>query len=291
MDSISVRVEHKGMDKSRFQMLHDTRTGNQPDYVDRARAHLNDVLIVPGSPGAMSKLCKKRRELRVTQRQMKIDASVATIGIVTFSTSAQKIINDLSRDEQNFMFEDVSNAISKRLNNEITGLVVHRDESAIHAHFQMPAYSLDGTPVSKLITPRVASELQDIAGACVEQHGISRGVKKKVRVARGESLAKTTHRNVKQLHEDLPAELETLQRQIEEQLLKLQKNDRLIREKQLQIDTLDATVEKTEQAKKTLAIYEKRIFDASVELENLTYALEEKSGGVPFKKLDAPDFY
>lgn len=287
--SISVRIEHKNVSKTSFQRLHDTRTGHVPAYVDQARSNRNDTLIVPGTPRAMGKVCRERRKLRITQRAMKTDASVSTVGIITFSTSAQKIIDALSRDEQNFLFEDVATAMAKRLDNKLTGLVIHRDEEAIHAHFQMPAYSLSGMPTSKLVSPKVASELQDIAGARVQKYGISRGVKKAVRVQAGEDVSTTRHRTVRQLHQDLPGELEALKIQIHDREQKLKKYDRLISKKQAEIAELGELEEKTAQAKKTLAVYEKRIFDAGVELDSLTLQLEEKPGGEFFKKLDAPD--
>ena len=278
MESISVRIEHKSMDKAKFQKRHDTREGHIPKYVEQDKSHLNSVLIEPISPGQLKALCLDRRGLRDTERKMKSDASIASVGIITFSTSAQTIVDKLTVEAQDRLFAHVAAAIAKRVNNSLTGLVVHRDESAIHCHFQMPAYGLDGTPVSKLITPKFASELQDIAGACVAEYGISRGVKKSERIALGEPRSNTVHKSVKELHEDLPVEIENLKGQVRELELKLEKNTRLLLEKQIKIEALDkANTEKLEQAEKTLAAYQKRVTAAEFELENLRHSIEEKA--------------
>ena len=265
MDSISVRIEHKGKDKATFQNRHDLRNGHVPKYVSQDKSHLNSVLISPVPYGVLKQTCDTRRALRPTQKKMKSTAAVATVGIITFSTDAQKIINALPSAEQDIIFKEVSSAIAERLDNEITGLTVHRDESAIHGHFQMPAYSKSGIPTSKIVNPKIASELQDIAGAVVMKYGISRGIKKAERILNGEDVKTHIHRSVQQLHEDLPLEIETLELELAEAKAKILKQQNLITNQHLKLDALALEVSTAEakmlQAEKTLAVYEKRETD------------------------------
>ena len=291
MKSISVRVEHKGKDGATFQNRHDERKGHVPDYVDQSKMHLNSIIISPVSYGVLKQTCDTRRALRPTQKKMKSTAAVATVGIITFSTAAQKVIDTLPVDEQNKIFEDVSKAIAERLDNEITGLVVHRDEYAIHGHFQMPAYSKSGIPTSKIINPKIASGLQDIAGAVVMKYGISRGVKKAVRVANGDDPKKTRNRSVKQLHEDLPAEIAELEKKLAGAAIKYEKQRQLISNLTIKINSLTTDCFNFElkiaQAKKTLDIYENRAADAeknytefSEKLKNSAFSAIEQAHSI-----------
>ena len=66
----------------------------------------------------------------------------------------------------------------------------------------------DGGSFTKAVSGR---ELQDIAAAAAEViPEITRGVAKRVRMEAGEPAAAYVHRSVKELHRDLPAEIETL---------------------------------------------------------------------------------
>jgi len=152
--------------------------------------------------------CESRRKISGKKRAMKSSAHVATTGIITFSVDAQKTINDLTPETQNKIFRQITNGIADRMQTTVTGLVVHRDESAIHAHFQMPAINVTGEPLSKAHVDY--GELQDIAGKSVAMFGIRRGKKKADRIADGELSSSHVNRTVKQLHEDLPGEIEAL---------------------------------------------------------------------------------
>ena len=270
MRSISIRIENKAKDKATFQNRHDLRQGHVPNYVLQDKSHLNSVLISPISYGALKSICDNRRSLKETKRKIKSNVAVATVGIITFSKEAQKVIEDLGVEEQNTIFTDVAKAIAERLDNEITGLTVHRDESAIHAHFQMPGYSKSGMPTSKIVTPKLASELQDIAGACVEKYEIERGIKKIERIRNGEDLKKIIHRTVAQLHEDLPSEIEKLKKDLEDGMAKLAKQKILIMQKNTMLLHLDKEAEaKIEQARKTLQVYQKKEADAIENIKKL----------------------
>ncbi|ORU91418.1 MAG: hypothetical protein A6F72_02425 [Cycloclasticus sp. symbiont of Poecilosclerida sp. N] len=201
--TISVRIKGSAKSAASGQRKHDLREGKQPSYIDANLSYANSIIIAPFTGSEIKGLCEIRRTNAT--RRIRSNAYVATNGIITFGYQAQATINRLTPQEQDKMFQSVSESIAKKFNNTLTGLVVHRDESAIHAHFQMPAVNRNGCPNSK---ERVNySELQDIAGDATAYLGITRGISKAKRMAAGEPDRAHIHRSVKQLHEDLPREL------------------------------------------------------------------------------------
>lgn len=217
--SISVRIEHRHMQRARLQHEHDTRAGHVPGYVDQARMSMNSELIKPLGHLELRDRCEALRDGREggTQRRMRSDAAVATVGILTFSRDAQPIIDALTREQQDAMFERVARRVADEMRTELTGLVVHRDESAIHAHFQCLAVTCDGLPVSKTVDTR---KLQDVTAEVMQEMNISieRGERRAEKVARlraenasDEQIRRATiHRSVQQLHADLPVEIAEL---------------------------------------------------------------------------------
>jgi len=265
--TVSIRVEHRAVSRAAGQRNHDIRYGKQiPNYVDRDRMKQNSILVHPKGAPELRKLCEERRSQRPTKRSMKIDAAVATNGIITFGTRAQPIIESLSKDDQNRLFQETANRIATRLNTDLTGLVVHRDESAIHAHFQLVAVNRDGMPLSTVIDRTMAKELQDIAGRVYADYGIHRGTPKADRIERGDDPSKIYHRSTKKLHVDLPRELEAFDRKIDESEQKLMKNLRLIDEQELKLEA--GKVEEAK-ARERIEIYERRAEAARKELEEL----------------------
>lgn len=279
--SISVRVAHRQPIRAGGQNKHDLRRGHQPSYVDGERTHQNSVLIAPQSAAELRKECEQRRSARQTCRAMKRNAAVATVGIITFSHEAQSAIEALSVEEQNRRFLETAKALASSMGTTLTGLVVHRDESAIHAHFQCPAVRLDGNPVSKTLGRGGTSQLQDVGATAWADLGIARGERKADKVARLEQEGKTSaeiraatiHRSVAELHHDLPVERDALSKSIAEdrkraaaereaiaeELAALQakadKNRRLIDEQQTK---LAAGRVSEEQARKRIETYERR---------------------------------
>jgi hypothetical protein len=110
----------------------------------------------------------------------------------------------------------VAEALAERLNTTLTGLVVHRDETAIHAHFQLLAYNRAGTPLSKATRPAILSELQDVAARAAQTvfPEIERGTRYGDRLAAGATFADVVHRSVAELHQDLPRELEAARKAV-----------------------------------------------------------------------------
>jgi len=274
--TVSVRVEHKNMSLAKIQRRHDLRLLGEstPKYIDRQRTADNSVIIEPIKEGELKKICLERRALGNKKRAMKSSAAVSSIGLISFGTEAQDVIKSLSKDEQDRLFKESAEKVAKELNTTLTGLVVHRDEASPHAHFQMPAVSLNGKPVCKVLGDKQSfAKLQDIAGAVYSEYGIHRGTSKSVRIAAGEDYSKTVHMSVRQLHETLPTDiakkqeqLNELERQIAEQQAKIAKNERLLGRTLVKITKSDLDLAKI---KKNADIYECRVANAKAELLKL----------------------
>lgn len=206
MKSISIRVKGAAKTSRGGQQSHDIRKGRQPGYVDNSRRADNSIIMTPWSDDKLSAICEHRRfNQGGKKRKMKSTSHIAMNGIITFSAEAQPIIYELLKTEQDKLFKKVARAISAECETSLTGLVVHRDESAIHAHFQILPINKHGQPLTK--SGIEYSRLQDIAGECVNEYGITRGKKKSQRIADGEPDHKHINRSVNQLHRDLIPEL------------------------------------------------------------------------------------
>lgn len=275
--TVSVRIQHVSDGKAKGQRRHDTRI-YAPPYVDTERSHMNSIIGSPMTEKELRQVCEERRKKRTDVKQkMRKNTNIATVGIITFGTEAQKVISSLPREEQDRLFTEVASRIAEYLNTTCEYVAVHRDESAIHAHFRMPAWDIHGMPLSHKIYRRETSRLQDIAGEVFSRYGIHRGEKKEVRLARGDDLRKVIHRSVRQLHVDLPQEVEELtekvrkaeeliRAKIEEQRAKIQKNEDLIRRQEMKLR--EGKVEE-EKARKRIETYQRRADEARREVEEL----------------------
>jgi hypothetical protein len=266
------RIKGKSAGAVGGQRAHDLRIGPQPDYVDAARSHLNRVLIEPQTGTQLRKVCEDRRKLRTTARAMKSSAAVGMAGIITFGHEAQKIFETLTIEQQDAAYRETAEAIAARLNTTLTGLVAHGDESAPHAHFQLPAYDLTGHPISEIAKRGALRDLQTITAEVMGRHapGIERGRSKVDRLMAGASPAEVVNRSVAQLHDDLPAEIAAKEAQLGEVQVKLQTNlDRLAKAR----EEAAAEGDKAEKARKRAEVYEARAQKAQAELDEITAEL------------------
>lgn len=277
------RLRHRNDVQANAQNRHDIRKGYQPKYVDGDRSDLNDVLIQPLGGAELKQICNSRRAQRDLQKRAKKDGKVGTTGLIAFGTEAQVWFEALDRATQNLAFRTIAEAICSRCNTTLTGLTVHRDESAVHAHFQMPSYDVDGHPLTKTMTWRDYGRLQDLVAETILEFEprIERGNRKRDRIASGADPADTINRSVRRLHEDLPFEIESGELELEG--LHADRD-----EAQAELDTLRASVaalfaqhEKvkerilklreqetlTEQKAKNLRIYEGRLAKHAAEHE------------------------
>ena len=213
--AISTRIEHRDRQKAKGQRRHDMREGPQPKYVNAARTTENSVLMEPTKESALAKICDKRAARQTRQRARKSNAAIATCGIVTFSKAAQPIVDALPPAEQDRLLLDTARRLADAMGTTLHGAVVHRDETALHMHYRLAAVRTDGRPISKVVDTK---HLQDAAAAAWSHLGIERGTPKQVRQDLGEPASAWTHRSVKQLHEDLPAEIDAAEQTAGEQI-------------------------------------------------------------------------
>lgn len=251
------------------QRAHDLRIGPQPAYVDADRAHLNRTLIEPLTGTQLRAICEQRRSQRETARAMKSSASVGIAGIITFGHEAQRLFERLTPAQQDAAYRETAEAVAARLNTTLTGLVPHGDESAPHAHFQMPAFDMTGHPVSETAKRGVLRDLQTITAEVMARHapGIERGRSRMDRLAAGASYAETVHRAVSELHYDLPVEIAAKKVELEAAMTKLVAAQASVDEMQARVDKLHAKERDLTAAEaKRLATYEKRLVDRQAEV-------------------------
>ena len=269
-----VRIQSAKASAYAGQRKHDLRKGAQPSYVDAAKAKDNKTLIEPPTPGELRKINEARRSLRTTYRAMRSDAAVAFVGILTFGTEAQTVFEALEPKKQAEAFEDAAQAVAERLNTTLAGLVIHRDESAVHAHFVLPSYDLDGNPLTGTVKRQTLKDLQDVVAKAFQRHApaIERGRSVSERLEAGATRAETIHRTVRQLHADLPAELAAKQAEVAEAAARVE-------EMRARVEKLAAKVELTDKEAKRLQTYQARLA-ARVAEEEAAKAEAERLAGL-----------
>ena len=262
--AISVRVKHRSQSRYAGQRRHDLRIGPQPKYVDGDRSHGNRVLVEPPTPAPMRKRAEDLRSQVSTQREMKSSAAVATIGIITFGAAAQPIFDALDSDAQDAAYLAVAQRIAEEYDTKLSGLVIHADEASPHAHAVWESRAADGTAMSKIMR---GSRIQDIASEVISDHapGIVRGVRKADRIERGDDASRIHHRSVRELHRDLPADLEAARARVVEMEGRVEKARA----------AAQGDDEKAEKASRRLATYEKRLADRQADFDRLDAQVAE----------------
>lgn len=207
------------MSKAKGTRRHDFRSGTLPNYVNKERVHLNRILM-PMRP--LPEIQRENAELRKKagrQRAMKSNAAVITSGIITFGREAARMFESLPPAKQDAAFEDLAQAIAAQLDTSLESLVVHLDETTIHSHFTVRSYTSAGLALSKAAKRGTMARLQDLAAEIMQKYepGIERGHRKWDRIEAGADYPATLHRSVRELHQDLPAEIEVLRRQRDEE--------------------------------------------------------------------------
>lgn len=223
--AVQIRISGATASQVGGQRAHDLRIGAQPDYVATERSHLNRVLVGNATGSELRTLCEKRRELREekVQRAMKSNAAVGFSGIITFGHTAHGYFEGLTADQQDAAYRKVAEAVAKRLETSLHGLVVHLDETSNHAHFQLAGVTFSGDPVSQIAKRQALRDLQTIAAEVMQKFDrrIERGTSRMKRLAEGEDYADTVHKSGAEMRakmsEDLPAlnsELDSKSREI-----------------------------------------------------------------------------
>ena len=257
-----------------------------PNYVDKTRCHLNSVLVPTMRGPDLRAICEERRSRRETKRAMKSNAAVSTSVIITFGKGVQEQIEALPAAVQDRAFREVMEKIAAELNNTVSGLVVHRDESAIHAHGQMPGVNLDGIPNSKVMNPEFHRNMQDWAAEIWQRYEptVVRGVPKSERIARGDNAAQIFNRMVKELHSDLPAEIDAKRAELTGVQADLDKQSERLAKARADLAKVEAEngaeSAKAEKIRKRAATYEKRAERAQGELDRLTDEINERQAAL-----------
>jgi len=274
--AISVRLKGRSQGQAYGQRHHDYRKGPQPQYVDMDRAHLNRILIAPRPIKEIKKEVEALRRDRM--RKLKSNACIVTAGIITFGRVAAQAFEDLSTEDQDASFIDVAQTIATRLDTRLEGLVVHRDEATIHAHFELRGYSNAGEPMSKVLNPAIMSELQDIAAAVAQRYCplIERGNKKYDRLAAGAAYAETVNKSVKQLHLELPEDLERLQKEIAASAAKKQDIEVSAEKTRRLLAKLEGERALSEAEIKRAAVYKTRLEKKEAQLTELDAQLGQR---------------
>jgi len=262
--AVSARLEPSGAG----QRAHDMRLGPQPEYVDQKRSHLNRVLIEPLTNNQLRDEWDRVKRAVGKKDKLRSNQNLSYAGIVTFGTEAQTIFGALTIEQQDAAFLDLAQRIAAKLDTALTGLVIHLDESALHAHFQIRGIADDGSMLSQRLKRAALREVQDLAAEVMAEHapGIERGKAIKTRLDEGEDYAETVRRSVQQLHADLPAEIAAKEAELAEVQAKLQTNlDRLAKAQE------EAATEgqKAEKARKRASTYEGRVQKAQGELDGI----------------------
>lgn len=232
-----------------------------PNYVDQEKTGLNRSSARP--PSVDELLEQQKTE---TGRTVRKDARLAYAGIITFSTEAQDDIRDLNRKDQGELYKRITSRICEETRAEGLYLTIHNDETAPHAHFMLKPYDIDGKALR--LNPKDMSRLQDAIGEECEKFGldIHRGKPKAQRIADGEPTDKWVHKTVKELHNELPADIEAKREELEKLQEKANKYNRLAEINQQKIEAGNGNLEKME---KNMALYERRAKEAQDEYDNI----------------------
>lgn len=239
--AVSIRIESRTMSKAKGTRRHDFRIGKLPKYVKADRVQFNRELM---SLRPLGQIRKENAELRVKasrQRAMKQNAPVIMAGIITFGTVAAELFGSLTVDQQDAAFRELANAVASELETSLESLVVHLDETTIHAHFTLRAYTNTGLSMSEAAKRGTLSRLQDLAAEVMQSYHseIERGHRKWDRIAAGAEYPETLHRSVRELHYDLPLEIEALRQQFAQTKREL---DTLLHDRDMQQTELDTLI-------------------------------------------------
>ena len=227
MKTICCSMKPLKFDQYKRRKAHDMREQKKtPRNIDPARICRNTVVIpTPSAKEVLVLVNKIKAEAGARQRFNPGRNNLVHDGILSFSHDAQKIIHALSEKEQLRRIMQSIKDVCELHRGRLIGLTIHRDEYALHVHFQILAAGDDGRLLR--IGPRDCMRRQDVAARAWNDLGITRGKSKKDRIADGESWRETNKMSVARLHEDLPRELAELEAQKAELT---QENERLFQE-------------------------------------------------------------
>jgi hypothetical protein len=263
-----VRVEIRDAQGYANQRRHDLRIGSQPAYVNPAPSEPNQVFIQPLTTQELKKLARKRRAQRETVRAMKSNAGIAVVGIIGFGIEAQKMFEALNPEDQEQALRAAVARVAADLKTTVTGLVLHLDESAPHAHFSLCGYDVAGEPLSTWMGRGVLRDLQtalhDELRASMPH--LERGRPRRSRAEAGAAPHELVNRSVNELHIDLPFEIAEKRRELASLAEKIRTNQARAEKARIKAEADDARAAK---AMKNAETYERRAAEAQEKVELL----------------------
>nr|WP_237401084.1 plasmid recombination protein [Rhodovulum sulfidophilum] len=94
---------------------------------------------------------------------MKQNAPVIMAGIITFGTVAAESFGSLPVEQQDAAFRELATAVASELDTSLESLMVHLDETTIHAHFTLRAYTNAGLSMVDQIDAEMAARAYSLA--------------------------------------------------------------------------------------------------------------------------------
>ena len=208
---VSVRIKGLKANQGEGQRAHDARAAGQvPNYVDIEKTEKNQVLTGEMSQQTIkdSLFEQSQRIRKATRKSPRKDANFFLSGVLTFDKSARDLVNQQSPDA---LAEKFVNDLAAQYGVKVIYLVRHSDESTNHFHFMLENIDKQGKAMTNRLNRQALARLQNKAGEVFSEIGLSRGIKKIERLAKGEPYAKTVHRSVRELHDDLPKEISVME--------------------------------------------------------------------------------
>jgi len=207
MKTISCSMKPLKFHQYKRRKSHDMREQKQiPGNIDQAWTCHNTVVIpTPTAKEALEMMHQIKAAANARQRFDPAKNNLVYDGILSFSHEAQGVVHALDVQEQVRRIVESIREVCKLHKGRLIGLTIHRDEYAIHAHFQVLAVGEDGRMLR--IGPRDCRQRQDVAARAWGDLGIARGKPKRQRIEDGDLWSEIIKRSVRQLHEDLPREI------------------------------------------------------------------------------------
>lgn len=279
-----VRVEIRDAQGYANQRRHDLRIGAQPDYVNPDPPEPNRVLIQPMTPAELKRLAKERRDQRNMTRAMKGNAGIAVVGIIGFGIEAQKVFEALDAATQEQALRAAVERVAADLKTSVSGLVLHLDESAKHAHFSLCGYDVTGQPLSTWMGRGVLRELQTALHEALQAFmpDLERGRSRKARAEAGAAPHELVHRSVDELHIDLPFEIAEKRQELAELEEKIRTNEARAEKAKAKAAADD---ERAAKALKNAETYDRRASEAQAKAEGLEKQVRDLEGRL--KRIEA----
>lgn len=263
-----VRVEIRDAQGYANQRRHDLRIGAQPAYVNPDPPEPNHVFIQPLTTQELKALARERRAQRETVRAMKSNAGIAVVGIIGFGIEAQKMFEALGSEDQEQALRAAVARVAADLQTTVTGLVLHLDESARHAHFSLCGYDVTGQPLSTWMGRGVLRELQTALHEELSSFmpDLERGRSRKARAEAGAAPHELVNRSVDELHIDLPFEIAEKRKELAALEEKIRTNEARAEKARIKAEAED---DRAAKALKNVETYQRRATEAREQVAGL----------------------